>query len=94
MRMVITLRSTLTGNGNSCEIPYNVSNRSVWKLLVIDRNTWNSTQTTDYYYLKPYNNYIISITEILGRIFMCEKYLYQEKLQEAKFFYKIFFCSL
>ena len=33
--------STLTWNGSSCWSPINRLNRSVWKLFVLDRNTWN-----------------------------------------------------
>ena len=39
----ITLRSTLTLSGSTCYGPIYESNRSVWKLLVLDKDMWNNT---------------------------------------------------
>ena len=38
--IVITPRSTLTFSGSTCKGPIYGSNKSVWKLLVLDRNSW------------------------------------------------------
>ena len=37
----ITPSSTLIRNGSTCYNLINGSNRSIWKLLILDRNTWN-----------------------------------------------------
>ena len=39
--MAITSRSDLSRNSSTCLCPIYLSNRSVYKLLLLDRNTWN-----------------------------------------------------
>ena len=39
--ITITLKSTLTLCGSACWNPISGSNRSIWKSLILDRNTWN-----------------------------------------------------
>ena len=67
--VAITPRSTLTQSGSTCFIYW--SNRSVWKLLVLDWNTWyHITVQTNYYYyyyhhhqigIIAYNQIIVSL---------------------------------
>ena len=52
--ITITPRSTLTWNDNTRKSSIFGSNRSVWKLFVLDNNTWNgiTVQKSDYYHKK------------------------------------------